>query len=328
MNRNRFIKNSLLAFAGGVAAGPVSVVAASAGIVPGKATVPSKEMTDTSGLPYAQVSPELVILYTNDTHSRIDPFPENSLNYAGMGGVSRRAALIRQIRASTPHILLLDAGGIFQGSAWYQMYGGERSIELMNMMGYDAACPGEQEFTQGVDGFLAAARSAEFPFVCANYETSNSDLANLLQEYIVREFNGIRVGILGLGIRLEGLMSPSQVEGITYQDPVARALDVVDTLKNEQECDYIICLSHLGYHYENEQIDDRKLASRVSGIDLIIGGHTHTFLEEPEPVANPDGELTLVTQAGHSGLQLGRIDLVSDGDGGVDSIAARQYNVE
>ncbi|MEX2586180.1 MAG: metallophosphatase [Balneolaceae bacterium] len=271
-------------------------------------------------LPGTLVRPEneeksgLSILYTNDTHSRIDPFPEHAIRHAGKGGMARRAALIDQIRNSGREVLLLDAGDLFFGTSWYQVHGGRVEIELMNRMGYDAACLGEHDLTGGLDAFAEAASRANFPFLCANYRVKETPLDPWVRQFIIRERGGFRIGIFGLGINFYPFLKKEQYGALRYGNPYNWAERLVDHLRVAGRCDYLICLSHLGYRQSGREPDDCKLAEKVAGIDLIIGGHTHTFLDEPVSVKNAAGR-TLVTQAGHSGLRLGRIDLVRNTEG-------------
>lgn len=303
MKRQEFIKKSMLLTAGGMLA------------VPGFARNLKQ--------PEVRIS----ILYTNDTHARIDPFPPNALNHAGLGGISRRATLIKEIRKHSPHNLLLDAGDVFQGTPWFNLFGGEKDLELMTKIGYDAMCLGNHEFDNGLDGFAEVAPAAGFPILCANYRVSGTPMDPFVRQFTVSDRGGVRFGIFGLGIRLRGLVSPELYGDIRYANPVAWAEALVDYLRDNYRCDYIICLSHLGYHYDDDRIDDRKLASQVNGIDLIIGGHTHTFLDQPQAVTTPNGEKTLVTQAGHSGIKLGRIDLNLNGYGDLEHVVAHQYTI-
>lgn len=253
--------------------------------------------------------PTITILYTNDTHSRLDPIPHNAREFAGFGGIAKRSSLVDKIRAESKNVILLDAGDVFQGTPWFEVYGGKVSFELMSEMGYDAMAIGNHEFDLGLEGFAEAAQFADFTFLAANYSTRNTPMGPFVERQIVKELDEIKVGIFGLGIQLENIVDPSLHEGVRYRDPVIISNRVVESLRNFHGCDYVICLSHLGYQYEDDQIDDLKLARSVPGIDLIIGGHTHTFLEEPVSVENPNGSATVVTQMGHSGIRLGRIDL-------------------
>ncbi len=250
----------------------------------------------------------LTILHTNDTHARIDPFPEYSTENAGKGGVLRRATLINQLRAENPNTLLLDAGDVFHGTPYFDEFGGALDFEIMTEMNYDAANIGEHEFFNGVRGFVNVAGNAGFPFVSANYDFGSTPMSYWVRDFITRNVGGIRCGIFGLGVDFNDLIAPELHRGVTYKDPVEVARDTVDRLKNYFRCDFVICLSHLGYKYEDSQVSDRIIARETPGLDLIIGGHTHTFMDEPEEVVHDDGTKTLINQAGHSGLVLGQLD--------------------
>ncbi|AIZ64531.1 5'-nucleotidase [Hymenobacter sp. DG25B] len=250
----------------------------------------------------------LVILHTNDMHSRIEPFPDNASQWAGMGGMARRAALIEQIRKQEPHVLLLDSGDIFQGTPYFNFFGGELELKLMTQMGYEASTLGNHDFDNGLEGLQKQLPNAGFPFLIANYDFSQTPLAGRFQPYKVFEKAGHRIGVFGIGIELAGLVSDRNFGATKYLDPVAVSKEMVAKLRGAEKCDMVICLSHLGYKYESNKIDDRKLAAQVSGIDLILGGHTHTFLDAPDPVKSPDGRATLINQVGWSGINLGRLD--------------------
>lgn len=271
--------------------------------------------------------PSITILYTNDTHSRLDPFPSNAREFSGLGGIAKRSSLVNKIRAEEDHVLLLDAGDVFQGTPWFDVYGGKVDFELMSEMGYDAMAIGNHEFDLGLEGFAEAAQLANFPFLAANYSTLNTPIHPFVKRQIIKEFDGFKIGIFGLGIQFDGVIDRSLHEGVRYRDPSIISKRVVESLKNFHQCDYVICLSHLGYQYEGNRIDDVKLAGSVSGIDLIIGGHTHTFLEEPVPVENPDGSNTLITQMGHGGVHLGRIDLKVSDESEKPTITSQYYTI-
>ncbi len=254
----------------------------------------------------------LTILHTNDQHSRIDPFPMDSGKLAGLGGAARRAALIKQIRATEEHVLLLDAGDIFQGTPYFNYYGGELEFKLMSEMGYDAATLGNHDFDAGIDGLLKQWPHARFDFINCNYDFSQSALAGKVLPYKIFKYDGFKVGVTGVGIDLEGLVPPKLFEGVQYTDPVQAANQQADWLKDKAGCDYVILLSHLGYKYETDKISDLRLAPQTKSIDLIIGGHTHTFLDKPTELLNQNNEKILVTQAGWAGVLLGRIELEFD----------------
>jgi len=252
----------------------------------------------------------VTILHTNDVHSYIDPFPATHPKNANKGGVARRAAIIDGIRKENPNVLLLDAGDIFQGTPYFNYYGGELEIKLMSMMGYDLATLGNHDFDNGIEGFYKQLPNATFGFVSANYDFSNTILDGLVKPYRIFNKNGVRIGVFGLGIELAGLVDPRNYKETKYLDPMEITQDIVRKLKVEEKCDLVICLSHIGYEYKNEpqKISDIRLASQTKDIDLIIGGHTHTFLDKPTVVKNSEGKDVLVNQTGCYGINLGRID--------------------
>lgn len=258
----------------------------------------------------------LTVLHTNDVHSYIDPFPATHPKNPNMGGVSRRAALIESIRKENPNVLLLDAGDIFQGTPYFNYYGGELELKLMSMMHYDLATMGNHDFDNGIDGFYAQLPNAKFDFVSANYDFKNTILNGLVKPYKVFNKNGIKVGVFGLGVQLEGLVDKKNYKETVYHDPVSISQDMSRILKQEEKCDLVICLSHIGYKYKDdaEKICDVKLAGLTKDIDLIIGGHTHTFLDKPTVLKNAEGKDVLVNQVGCYGVNLGRIDFYFDTD--------------
>lgn len=258
----------------------------------------------------------LTILHTNDVHSYIDPFPPNHPKNPNMGGVARRAALIESIRKENPNVLLLDAGDIFQGTPYFNYYGGELEFKLMSMMQYDLATIGNHDFDNGIEGLYAQLPHAKFEFVSANYDFKNTIMNGHVKPYKIINKDGIKVGVFGLGVGLEGLVDKKNYKETIYIDPVEVAQDMVRLLKEDKKCDLIICLSHLGYKYKDEpdKICDTKLASLTKDIDLIIGGHTHTFLDKPTVLKNAVGKDVLVNQVGCYGINLGRIDFYFDDD--------------
>ncbi|AXP83118.1 Trifunctional nucleotide phosphoesterase protein YfkN precursor [Mariniflexile rhizosphaerae] len=257
---------------------------------------------------------KITILHTNDVHSHIDAFgPEDGRN-ANKGGVARRASLIESIRLENPNTLLLDAGDIFQGTPYFNYYGGELEFKLMSKLKYDAATIGNHDFDNGIDGLYAQLPHAEFQFISSNYDFSNTIMDTHVKPYKIFKKGGIKIGVFGLGIELNGLVDPAMYKETKYLNPVEIAQDMTHILKTEDKCDLIICLSHLGYHYKTDpnKISDLKLASLTKDIDLIIGGHTHTFLQKPTIVKNRDGKNMLVNQVGCYGINLGRIDFYFD----------------
>jgi 5'-nucleotidase len=257
-------------------------------------------------------SAKLVILHTNDVHSRVDPFPMDGSRNQGQGGVLRRARLIEEIRSREPNVLLFDSGDIFQGTPYFNFFKGEIELKLMSEMGYDAATIGNHDFDAGIDGLLKQLPHANFPFVSCNYDFSETPLAGMISSYQVFEKAGIRIGVFGLGIELYGLVPERWYENTRYLDPVSNGNNTAKKLKKDLDCDYIICLSHLGYRYRDNKIDDVKLAAQSKDIDLILGGHTHTFMESPVIVKNLEKQPVVINQVGWGGLILGRLNIDLD----------------
>jgi 5'-nucleotidase len=269
---------------------------------------------------------KLTILHTNDTHSQIDPFPLSHPKNPNMGGVARRAALISQIRKEEENVLLLDAGDIFQGTPYFNYYGGEIEFKVMSMMKYDLATIGNHDFDNGITGLYGQLPNATFEFVCANYDFKNTVLDTHVKPYKIFNKAGIKIGIFGLGVELYGLVDPRYYKETKYLDPVEIATDITKKLKEVEKCDLIICLSHLGFEYKNEpeRISDINLARKTKNIDLIIGGHTHTFLDKPVIEKNLDGQDVLINQVGAYGVNLGRIDFYIDDQKNITSSAGRK----
>ncbi|PWI29130.1 metallophosphatase [Flavobacteriaceae bacterium LYZ1037] len=258
----------------------------------------------------------ITILHTNDVHSHIDPFgPEDGRN-PNKGGVARRASLVQAIRNENPNTLLLDAGDIFQGTPYFNYYGGELEFKLMSKLKYDAATIGNHDFDNGIDGLYAQLPHANFDFLSANYDFSNTIMDTHVKPYKVFIKDGIKIGVFGVGIKLNGLVLKDLYKETKYLDPIEIAQDMSRVLKDEEHCDLVICLSHIGYHYSNypERPSDLKLAEQTKNIDLIIGGHTHTFLPKPTITKNVEGKNVLVNQVGCYGINLGRLDFYFDSE--------------
>lgn len=279
-----------------------------------KNTAATSALLSLSGLSLTSFSTvkekKITILHTNDVHSHIDPFPENHPRNPSMGGVARRANIIEQIRKEEENVLLLDAGDIFQGTPYFNYYGGELEFKLMSMMNYDLATLGNHDFDNGIDGFFAQLPHANFDFVSANYDFKNTELNGIVKPYKTFLKDGIKIGVFGLGIELEGLVDKKLYKETKYYNPIEVATDITKTLKETEKCDLIICLSHLGFDYKNEKDkpSDLKLAATTQDIDLIIGGHTHTFLDKPVIKTNKVGKQVVINQVGAYGINLGRID--------------------
>jgi 5'-nucleotidase len=253
---------------------------------------------------------KLTILHTNDVHSHIDPFPGNDPKYPGLGGAVNRAALIKKIRSEEKNVLLLDVGDVFQGTPYFNMYGGELEFKLMSMMQYDASTIGNHDFDNGLDGLVKQLPHANFPFINNNYDFSDTPMAGKTIPHKIFMKDGIKIGIFGLGIELDGLVDKRMYGNTKYLDPIEKAAEASHYLKMDEKCDLVICLSHLGFKYESKKISDVELAKRSKNIDLILGAHTHTFLDKPLVYENSDKKEVLVAQVGWAGIRLGRIDYV------------------
>ena len=249
---------------------------------------------------------KLTILHTNDMHSHIHPF--KSGRNKGLGGMAQRAALIKQIRKQEEHVLLLDAGDIFQGTPYFNFYGGELELKLMSEMKYDAVTLGNHDFDNGLEGLKEQLPHANFPFLIANYDFSDTILKNTFKPYKVFRKGDLKIGVFGIGIELEGLVPKKLYKNTVYKNPVSTANYYSNILKQKEKCDLVICLSHLGFKYKGEKISDIKFASQTRDIDLIIGGHTHTFLKKPVKQLNIDQKEVLINQVGWAGINIGKID--------------------
>ncbi len=253
---------------------------------------------------------KITILHTNDVHSHIDPFPDNDPKYPGLGGAVRRAAMIKKIRSEEKNVLLLDVGDVFQGTPYFNMYGGELEMKLMSMMEYDASTIGNHDFDNGLDGLVKQLPMANFPFITCNYDFSDTPMEDKTIPHKIFIKEGIKIGVFGLGIELEGLVDKKMYGKTLYLDPIQKAAEVTHYLKNSRKCDLIICLSHLGFKYQNKKISDIEFAKHSKNIDIILGAHTHTFLDTPVSCRNIDGKEVLVAQVGWAGIRLGRVDYI------------------
>lgn len=254
---------------------------------------------------------KLTILHTNDVHSRLDPFPSDAGSNAGRGGVAARAALIRRIRSAEDNVLLLDAGDIFQGTPYFNMFKGEPEIKAMTAMGYDAGVMGNHDFDAGIGNFAdQMAAHGRFPIVMCNYDFTGTPMQDRHVPRLVIRKGGIRIGITGVGIELDGLVPEQLCGGTKYLDPISHAAREAEYLKKKKGCDLVICLSHLGDQYKDGKVSDENLARETEHIDLIIGGHTHRFFDAPRTYVNKSGGKTVVNQVGWGGLRVGRLDYV------------------
>jgi 5'-nucleotidase len=255
---------------------------------------------------------KLTILHTNDVHSRIDPFPMDGGRNQGLGGVAARSQLIKQIRGEEEHVLLLDAGDIFQGTPYFNLFKGEPEIKAMSGMGYDASTVGNHDFDAGLQNLADQLNNhASFPMIISNYDFNGTPMQDRYMPYKIFKKGKLKIGITGVGIELRGLVPESLYGNTKYLDPIEHANRNADLLKRKN-CDLVICLSHLGYKYQENKISDITLAQQSENIDLIIGGHTHSFLDKPDVIKNKRGEDVIINQVGFGGINLGRLDFVFD----------------
>jgi len=251
---------------------------------------------------------KITILHTNDTHSHIEPFPNNDPKYPGLGGAARRAALIKKIRAEEKNVLLFDAGDVYQGSPYFNFYGGEIEFKLMSEIKYDAMTLGNHEFDNGLDGIASKLQFLNFPIISSNYDFNNTILNGKFLEYKVFNVDDVKIGVFGLTVDPKGLIDPEKYKGAVFHNPYEKAAYYSYFLKNEMKCDIIICLSHLGFDSDGNKACDINLAKQSKNIDLIIGGHTHTFLDKPCIFKNSDEKDVMVVQVGWAGIKLGKVD--------------------
>jgi 5'-nucleotidase len=264
---------------------------------------------------------ELTVLHTNDVHSRLDPFPMDGSKYQGLGGVVAREKIIRSIRSEVNHLLLLDAGDMFQGTPYFNFFKGEPEMKVMSMLKYDAATLGNHDFDNGIEGLVKQMTHADFPIVNCNYDFKGTALETLIPPYTIIKRGKLKIGILGVGIQPKGLIPDRLCKGIVYNDPIVSANEIANYLKTTKKCDYIICLSHLGFEYKDNKISDKILAKETENIDMILGGHTHTFLEEPLMVKNRNKQEIIINQVGWAGIHLGRINIYFDNKKRYDCIS-------
>ena len=252
-------------------------------------------------------SKTLYVLHSSDTHSRIDPIEsKQSVRNANMGGVARKAGFVDQFRKQHPDMLLFDCGDISQGTPYYNMYQGDVEIKAMNLMKYDAMTIGNHEFDFGLDNMARLFKMANFPVICSNYDFEGTVLEGLVKPYVVIKRNGLKIGLFALCPELEGLVQQSKCEGIVYHKPAAVANRMVMILREQEKCDVVICLSHLGIvpNPGVNEVYDNVVVPQTHGIDLVLGGHTHTFLEKPERVKDADGKEVPIMHIGNNGVYL------------------------
>ncbi|MDO5523030.1 MAG: metallophosphoesterase [Bacteroidia bacterium] len=245
----------------------------------------------------------IVILHTNDTHSRIEPLPETDRFAPNKGGVIRRIKYINQVRKENKNVLLFDAGDFLQGTPYFNLFKGDVETEAMNLMRYDAVTLGNHEFDYGIDVLEKVVRQAKFPIISSNYDFSGTALNNLIKPYSIIKRDGIKIGIIGIGIQPKGLVATDNYAGMKFLSPVETANELALKLKTTDKCDIVICLSHLGY------TADKRLVEKTRNIDIIIGGHSHTNMKTPDIIKNIDNKDVLVFQTAGRGANVGRIDV-------------------
>lgn len=250
----------------------------------------------------AQDTKELIILQTSDVHSRIEPVNQKGNRNFNEGGFVRRATFLDQFRKEHKNVLLFDCGDISQGTPYYNMFQGEVEVKLMNVMKYDAMTIGNHEFDFDVDNMARLFKMADFPVVCANYNLETTKLKDIVKPYVILDRFGLKIGVFGLGAKPEGLIQANKCEGVVYEDPIRVSNEVAALLK-EKGCDLVICLSHLGIQM------DKKLVGKTRNIDVILGGHSHTFMKGPQKYRNLDGKEVPLMHTGHSGVRVGRLDV-------------------
>lgn len=255
------------------------------------------------GFAFAQDTKEIVILQTSDVHSRIEPVNQKGDRNYHQGGFVRRATFLKEFRKEHENVLLFDCGDISQGTPYYNMFRGEVEVKMMNEMGYDAMVIGNHEFDFGEENMARIFRMAKFPILCANYNLDATPLKELVKPYVVLERFGLRIGVFGLGVKPEGLIQADKCDGVVFEDPISVANEVVEQLRSTEKCDLVVCLTHLGIQ------EDERLVAGTAGIDVILGGHSHTFMDGPKTYLNRNGEEVPVMHTGKNGVRVGRIDL-------------------
>lgn len=251
---------------------------------------------------------KLVILHTNDTHSQIEPSEKSSLATSDMGGYARRMGVIEKIRSEEKNVLLFDAGDYSQGSPYFNFFNGRIEIDALNRMKYDAVTMGNHEFDNGIDTLAAIIQNLRVPLISSNYDVTNSVIRDFVKPWIVIKKAGLKIGVMALNVNPESLILDSNIRDVNYLDPVAKAQEVSDYLKNKEKCDLIICLSHLGSDKDSKSVNDFEIAAKTKFIDVIIGGHSHSMLENIK-TKNAEGRDVIIAQMAKSGFYLGRIDI-------------------
>jgi 5'-nucleotidase len=261
---------------------------------------------------HAQEAKKLVILFNNDTHSRIEPLPDNAPSYAGRGGIVRQQACVEEVRRENPQVLLFHSGDFVQGTPYFNFFKGQAEIACMNFMKYDAACLGNHEFDNGLDNLSEMVRAADFPIVATNLDFTGTPLEGLTHKYIILQRDGLKIGVIGLTVSPDGLVAQYNYGNMIWLDPIPVANETAALLKQEKACDLVICLSHLGYNANEQEMGDITLARESENIDIILGGHSHTFLRFADRRPNKTGQEVVIDQVGDRGIFMGRMEVMME----------------
>jgi len=257
----------------------------------------------------ASAQTPLVILHTNDTHSQLEPYLTGEGANSEKAGILRREALIRKVRSEETNVLVFEAGDFVQGTPYFNIFKGEAEVDLMNFLKLDAVVLGNHEFDNGIEALASMLKKANFPIVCTNYDVSHTVLKDIVKNWLIVKRGKLLIGVVGACINPKGLIMNSNFDGVIWMDPISTIEARAAWLKEKKKCDVVICLSHLGYENDNGKPDDLTLAQNSRHIDVIVGGHSHSFLEKPTLKHNLNGDTVIINQVGKSGLYLGRLDL-------------------
>jgi 5'-nucleotidase len=275
---------------------------------------------------------ELVVLHTGDIHSHIESFrqdekikyfdaskePESIIyndkkgadkDISSMGGLAKLSTLVNSLKSE--NTLLIDAGDLMQGTPYYNFFGGEVEVKILNEIGYEYFNIGNHEFDQGISELYKSLKLAKFKIISSNYDFTKTPLNKIIRTYDVIIKNGIKIGIFGLGPNPKGLIPKKHIKGLIFKDPISSAKKMVNFLRNKKNVDVVICISHLGLYSKKENDymtrSDIDIAKNVSGIDLITGGHT--LMEHPIEVKKDNGSLTIINHSGYWGIYIARVIL-------------------
>ena len=249
---------------------------------------------------YAQ---ELTILHLNDTHSHIDP------ERNGIGGVIEQAAFVDSVRQAVGknNMLLVHSGDFSQGTSYFSELHGDIEINVLNAMQYDAVALGNHEFDNGIAELARRIRNLDVPVVCANYDFSGSQLEGLVKPYVIVKKSGKKIGIIGLLTDVSSVVEKSVANQLSYKNPISVTNEYAEYLKTKKKCDYIICLSHLGYN--NGEHRDCEIAPMLRNVNVIVSGHSHTKLDDFTRVKDFDGKDVIIVSDGRWGLEVGQLSV-------------------